>query len=101
VGFGGVYSFLDSESPGPRKRTTVEREHNVAEKVVRRQAGAYARRTWETRGKVFSAVADAQPRSLREDPCREKSADGWQEGITRRRTRTGQKRRVGVLAAKP
>ncbi len=61
------------------------REHNVsemAEKVPRRQAEAYARRTWETRGKAFSVVADVRPQSLREDPCREKGADGWRE-ITR------------------
>ena len=55
----------------------MEHEHNVAEmaeEVARRQAGAYARRTREMRGKVFLAVA--WPRSLREDPCREKSAVG-------------------------
>lgn len=76
------------KAPGRGKRTAVEREHNVAEmaeEVARHQAGAHARRTREMRGKDFSADADARPRSLREDPCREKGADGWREGITRRR----------------
>jgi len=63
----------------------VEREHNLSEMAGGppwSQAKARTRRIWEARENALSAVA-RRPRNLRDDPRRQKGADGWREGITR------------------